>query len=93
MTIINERYKQPIIIKSSVNLLETVVLTYILKNVNYSNDSKVSKRDVNLLVANMYCMVAFKIHVFDASLFEETPSRSSSEIWESFLSWMFSPIL
>ena len=25
----------------------------------------------NLLVANMYCMVAFKIQVFDASLFEE----------------------
>ena len=47
----------------------------------------------NLLVANMYWMVAFKIHVFDASLFEETPNRSSSEIWESFLSWMFSPIL
>ena len=27
-------------------LLETVVLTYVLKNVNYSNDSRVSNRDV-----------------------------------------------
>ena len=31
-------------------------------------------------------MVAFKIHVYDASLFEETPNRSNSEIWKSFLS-------
>ena len=46
-----------------------------------------------LLVTNMYWMVAFKIHVFDAPLFEEMPNRSSSEIWESFLSWKFSPIL
>ena len=30
----------------------------------------------NLFVANMYWMVAFKIHVFDASLFEETPNKS-----------------
>ena len=41
----------------------------------------------------MYWMVVFKTHVFDASLFEETSNISSSEIWESFLSWMFSPIL
>ena len=27
-------------------LLETVVLTYVFKNVNLSNDSRVSKRDV-----------------------------------------------
>ena len=40
----------------------------------------------NLLVTNTYCMVAFKIHVSDASLLEETPNRSNSEIWESFLS-------
>ena len=39
----------------------------------------------NLLVANMYWMVAFKIHVFDASLFEETPNRSNSVIWKSLL--------
>ena len=39
----------------------------------------------NLLVANMCWMVAFETHVFDASLFEETPNRSNSEIWESFL--------
>ena len=40
----------------------------------------------NLLVANMYWVVAFKIHVFDTSLSEETPNRSNSENWESFLS-------
>ena len=39
----------------------------------------------NLLVANMYWKVAFKIHVFDASLFEETLNGSNSKIWESFL--------
>ena len=46
MTITKERYKQPIIIKSSVNYCWRPVLTYLLKNVNYSNDSRVSKRDV-----------------------------------------------
>ena len=46
----------------------------------------------NLLVGTMYWMIAFKVHVFDAWLFEETPNRSNSEIWESFLSWMFSPV-
>ena len=40
----------------------------------------------NLLIANMYSMVTFKIHVFEASLFEKIPNRSNSEIWESFLS-------
>ena len=44
------------------------------------------RRTSNLLVANMYWMVAFKIHVSDTSLFQETPNRSNSEIWESFLS-------
>ena len=47
----------------------------------------------NLLVANMYWMIAFKIHVFGASFFEEMLKRSNSEIWESFLSRMLSPIL
>ena len=42
----------------------------------------------NLLVTLMYWMLAFKIHVFDASLFEETPNKSNFEIWESFLLWM-----
>ena len=37
----------------------------------------------------MYWMLAFQIHVFAALLSEETPNRIS-EIWESFLSWMFS---
>ena len=34
----------------------------------------------NNLVANIYWMVVFKINVFDASLFEEMPNRSSLEI-------------
>ena len=42
------------------------------------------RRTSNLLVTNMYWMVAFKIYVFDASLFEETPNRSNSEIWNHF---------
>ena len=62
------------------------MLTYVLKN-------GIIRGTSNILVVNMYWMVAFKIHVFDASLFEETPNRSSSEIWKSFLSLMFSPIL
>ena len=44
----------------------------------------------NNLVGNIYWMVVFKINVFDASLFEETPNRSSLEICQSFLSLMFS---
>ena len=40
----------------------------------------------NILVTNMYSMVAFKAHVFDVSLFEEKPNRSNFEIWELFLS-------
>ena len=32
----------------------------------------------------MYWMVAFKIHVFNASLFEEMPNRSSSETMDVF---------
>ena len=31
----------------------------------------------NLLVASMYWIVAFQIDVFDVSLFEEIPNRSS----------------
>ena len=47
MTLIKERYSQPFIIKSCVKiLLETIVLTCVLKNVNISNDSRVSTRDV-----------------------------------------------
>ena len=71
-----------------------VVLTYIFKNLNISNESKVSKRDDKSF--NSQCVldggIKFKIHVFDASLFEETPNRSNSEILESFLLWMFSPL-
>ena len=47
----------------------------------------------NLSVANMYWMIAFKIHAFNASLIEETPNRSNSVSWESFSSRMFSAIL
>ena len=46
----------------------------------------------NFLVANMYWMVAFKVHVFDVSLFEETRNRSNSEIWKPILSSVFSSI-
>ena len=63
------------------------MLTYIFKNLNISNDSKVSKRDDKSI--NSQCVldggIQFKIHVFDASLFEETPNTSNSEILESFL--------
>ena len=41
---------------------------------------------LNLLLANMYWMEAFKMHVFDASLLKEAPNRSNSKIWDSFLS-------
>ena len=55
------------------------MLTDLLKNVNYLNDSRVGKRDAKSFssqhVLNMYWIVAFKIHVFDVSLFEETPNR------------------
>ena len=68
-----------------------VMLTYVLKNVNYSNDSRASKRDVKSF-SSQYELDG-SIQVFDASLFEETPNRSSSDIWESLLSWMFSPLL
>ena len=44
------------------------------------------RRTSNLLVANMYWMIAFKIHIFETSSFEEVPNRDNSEIWESFLS-------
>ena len=47
----------------------------------------------NLLVANIFWMVAFKIYVFDSYIVEETPNRSNSEIWESLLSRVFSPML
>ena len=46
-------------------LLETVVLTYVLKNVDTSNDLRVSERDVGCR------MVAFKIYVFEALLLEK----------------------
>ena len=47
----------------------------------------------NLFVANMDWMAAFKIHVFDVSLFEETPNRSNSKIWKPILSSVFSSTL
>ena len=40
----------------------------------------------NLLVANMYWMIAFKMHAFNASLIEETLNRSNSVSCESFSS-------
>ena len=62
------------------------MLTCIFKAANLSNDSRAVRKKSNLLVANVYWMVAFKRHVFDESLFEETPSKSNSEIWKLFLS-------
>ena len=38
------------------------------------------RKTSDLLAANVYWMVAFKMHAFDASLFEKTPNRSNSEI-------------
>ena len=42
---------------------------------------KLVREDSHLLLASMYWMVAFKIHVLDVSLFEGTPYRSNSKIW------------
>ena len=59
------------------NLVRTIVRDSNINRCiqNHSNDSRVSKTDVKSLVANIYWMVAFKIHVSHASLFEETPNR------------------
>ena len=48
------------------------MLTYVFKNENLSKDVRVSavRGTSNLLVANMCWMVAFRIHVFDTSLFD-----------------------
>ena len=44
------------------------MLTYELKNVNYSNDSRVSKRDVKRFSSqyDMCWMIVFKMNVFGA---------------------------
>ena len=65
--------------------------------INKMNPFKDLQRSVyflysNVFVDNMYWMLPFKIHVFDALLFEDTPNRGNSEIWKSFLPWMFSLI-
>ena len=51
------------------------MLTYVLKNVNVLKTEELAGVTSNLLVTNRYWMVAFKIHVFAASLFEEAPNR------------------
>ena len=68
------------------------MLTYVLENLTQTTQELVRGAS-NLLVANIYWVLAFKIHVFDNSLFEEMTNRSNSEIWELFLSLMFSLIL
>ena len=68
------------------------MLTYVLENLTQTTEELVRGAS-NLLVANIYWVLAFKIHVFDNSLFEEMTNRSNSEIWELFLSLIFSPIL
>ena len=83
MTTIKERYKQAIIIKSSVNHCWR---RYVLKNVNYSNPSRVRKRIVKSFSSQYVLNGRIQNTCIYASLFEKTPNRSSSEIWESFLS-------
>ena len=56
------------------------MLTYVLKIVNFQTTQELVRGRSNLLVANEYWIVAFKIQVFDASLFDQTPNRSNSEI-------------
>ena len=68
------------------------MLTYVLENLTQTTEELVRGAS-NLLVANIYWVLAFKIHVFDNSLFEKMTNRSNSEIWELFLSLIFSPIL
>ena len=68
------------------------MLTYVLENLTQTTEELVRGAS-NLLVANIYWVLAFKIHVFDNSLFEEMTNRSNSEIWGLFLSLIFSPIL
>ena len=63
-----------------------VVLAYIFENVNISNNSRVSKRVVKSFSSQYILDGSIQNHVVDASLFEETPNRSNSEIWESCLS-------
>ena len=67
-------------------MLETAVLTYVLKNVNLSNDSRVNKRDVKSFSSQYVLDGSIQSACIYASLFEETPNQSNSEIWESFLS-------
>ena len=52
------------------------MLKYVFKNGNLSNDSGFSKRDVKSFSSYTYLIVAFNV----ASLFEETPNRSNSDI-------------
>ena len=42
-------------------LLDTVLLGYVFKNANISNNSRLVRRTSNLIVANIFWMVAFKI--------------------------------
>ena len=79
----------------SLNLVWTIVVDgsvnlCIRKFESFKTAQELVRGSSNRLVANMYWMAAFKVLVFDASLFEETPKRSSSEIWKSLLSWIFS---
>ena len=59
---------------------------YIEKCESFKATQELVRAISNLLVGNMYWLVAFKILVFDGSLFEETSNRSNSKIWKSFLS-------
>ena len=59
------------------------MLTDILKNMKLTHEAT---QQLVRGTSNMYWMVAFKIHLFETLLLEESPNRSNSEIRKSFLS-------
>ena len=61
-------------------LLDTVLLGYVFKNANISNNSRVSKTDVKSYSSQYILDGSIQNHVLDASLFEKAPDRSNSEI-------------
>ena len=72
---------------------DSCVSICIQKIKSFKTTQEVVRGRSNLLVANLFGMVVFKILVLDAILFEETLNRSSYEIWKPFLSWMCLPFI
>ena len=64
------------------------MLAYVFNNVNQMIQELV-RGTSNLIVANIYWLAAFKIHVFEASLFQETPNstirRFENHFYQEFL--------